>query len=357
MLSKDTGIARRTIQHAIMEYKNKLKTLKKVIVYAPVGNGVAYHRLYKPYLNQEDFDVKFVEKYNGEDCDVFVTNRVFGVSKLDNDAVVEQLKEKGVKIIFDIDDYWILPENHSHYHIFDKGLRDLIISNIKKADIVTTTNTFLALKIKQYNQNVEVISNNIDTSEPQWIGEKKEWSNHFGWVASSAHINDVAPFEPITKAILNGEIRRCNLVLGGFTSQSKQMQYIAAVMTRGGKINASYLPMSTPSTYGMMYTKLDVALAPLQQHDFNMAKSDLKAMEAAAHKKPIIVSEGTAYDNIPSDLIYKAVNARHWVSIIRGIINNPSEATERGLALNEWANKNRNFKDTLRKIKQILLSI
>jgi hypothetical protein len=69
------------------------------------------------------------------------------------------------------------------------------------------------------------------------------------------------------------------------------------------------------------------------------------------------VSEGTAYDDIPSNLIYKAVNARHWVSIIRGIINNPNEAIERGHELNEWANKNRNFYETLRKIKQILLSI
>ena len=83
----------------------------------------------------------------------------------------DYLKGK-VGIVMDIDDDWNIPANHYMYETYQKAL-EVIVKNLRMADMVTTTNERLADKIYQYNQNVHVLPNALPYGQDQFTDEKE----------------------------------------------------------------------------------------------------------------------------------------------------------------------------------------
>ena len=93
--------------------------------------------------------------------------------------------------------------------------------------------------------------------------------------------------------------------------------------------------------YGTMYNEADVALAPLKdKHSFNKMKSQLKLIEAGAHKLPIIMSKTGPYliDDIEKNGLglYVEEGVDHWNDKMQWFLDNPNAVKEMGEANYEY---------------------
>ena len=80
---------------------------------------------------------------------------------------MNKLKKLGIKVVIDIDDYWMVDPSHSLYTYFkESNLDKTIIECLRLADYVTTTTPILANIIKPINKNVIVLENTINSNAP-----------------------------------------------------------------------------------------------------------------------------------------------------------------------------------------------
>ena len=83
--------------------------------------------------------------------------------------IMDMIKFLGIPVIIDIDDHFLLGDDHP-MSITAKKERwhEPIINHLKKADYVTTTTPIFANVLKKYNKNVAVFPNAIDPKEEQF---------------------------------------------------------------------------------------------------------------------------------------------------------------------------------------------
>ena len=285
-------------------------------------SGVTYHRLRVPFehiAKKYGYGVVFysrVENIPDAKYDVAVFNRSFGFGDQDIEWINE-LKQRGVLIVMDIDDYWELPEHHTirwrkdiNYDIWKAN----IISNMRFADMFWTTNRELQLKIKKYagDRPVHIVNNALDWDNPMWTTSKPFWDKkekvNIGYVGGTTHYNDLTHLKGVLK-LFNKYYgkkviwRQCgfdnvsdygkrvsNQIYNVFSCDGKYAKYVRA---HGGVRH---------SMYAHFYDGLDISIAPLHDNPFNECKSELKVLEAGAKKIPFIGQDLATYNRCGAEI-------------------------------------------------------
>lgn len=301
-----------------------------VLVISNDNDGVGYYRMNAPYLslNDPDINVRFLpisdwnfrfDENTLKDFHVIIYHKdiPFRVQE-DVDNFRNVIKKLGIKLIFDIDDHWLLHSSHINYNQWKKGnSMEKIIETIKNADYVTTTTPLFADEIKEYNKNVLVVENAINHKEYQWIPKKiKSDKVRFIWGGGITHKPDLMlmkdDFKKFDKNFLeNAQIVMCGFDLRMRTDNGIYMDdprrntwtHFESIFTNSWKWirNAEYLSFLNSYTdlgrlnygynekfkdefyqrrwtkpiftYGTMYNEADIALAPLKSDiRFNLAK-------------------------------------------------------------------------------------
>lgn len=85
---------------------------------------------------------------------------------------------------------------------------------------------------------------------------------------------------------------------------------------------------------------LDLAIAPLEQHDFNKAKSNLRLLEYGIMGWPVVCSDIYPYQTNDAPVIRVANDKTEWVSAIRQILADPAALAESGEKLRHWVREN-----------------
>lgn len=318
-------------------------------------DGVGYHRLFANFtVNEPDinidirllndwtlklYDPNFILNYN-----IIVYNKFINHKSDDYENLFYTMcKNNGIKIVYDIDDYYILERQHPNYEKWKKGnLQKKIEDCIKKADYVTTTTSIYADKLKELNSNIVVIPNAINFIEQQWKSLKKESEKlRFLWGGGISHKIDLSMLRNDFKKFDDEFLKECQMILCGFDTRIKKddgsyMRDITSkgewntfedIFTYNKKYigNKSYLEHLNKTdnfvidinygyseifkdefyqrrytkpiyTYGTMYNECDISIAPLKSgYIFNEYKSQLKVIEAGAHHCPIILSDFASY--------------------------------------------------------------
>jgi hypothetical protein len=101
-----------------------------------------------------------------------------------------------------------------------------------------------------------------------------------------------------------------------------------------GKVKMS-LPIME---YMNFYNEADVSIVPLVESKFNGMKSNLKILEAAAKKIPVIVSNVDPYKGCPYAI--KVSNQTDWYKNIKKIATDAIYRKEMGQANFEWCANN-----------------
>ena len=381
----------------------------RVLALSTDVDGVGYYRCLNPHLciNESDIvvdvrlfmdgtlnllDENFLRSYN-----IIFLNKVIPFNKPEYTPMFFDLcKKTGVKVVYDIDDFWILNSSHLNYDTWKRSGGDKNILNmLKSADVVTTTTPIFADRIKQENKNVVVLENAVNLNEQQWSYDRKSSSKiRFLWGGGISHIADLRlltkSFEMFQKD-KNGFLDGAQLYMCGFDLRMRtphgtvpvsdwrtnQWTFFEDMFTYKGRyiknnehrkflisyndknygykeefVDEFYQRRWTRPimNYGHMYNEADVCLSPLRNNNmFNLYKSNLKVIEAGAHKCPIIASNYGPYtwddiegkkDGKQKGFLIDENDTTGWHEKMIYYFENPSIMLEHGENLYDYVKNN-----------------
>tara|TARA_R100000951_G_scaffold60223_2_gene50641 strand:- start:7259 stop:8227 length:969 start_codon:yes stop_codon:yes gene_type:complete len=263
------------------------------VVIASDFQGILYHRMVVPFgrIAQQGLaevhiiqDVMDLISMDLSKVDRVIVSRFFQLTPEGYESLMPILKENDVKIIVDIDDHWVLPEDNTARDVFEKGgIRTAIINAIKHADHLWTPNELIHQKARLINPDIThtIIPNAINPTEGQFSMIKNfnsDASVRFGYTGAKNHTND--------------------LKLMG-VDWSKHYTYTTDIQDYHKLLEADEWTEPLPlHEYGTLYQNFNVSLAPLRNRVFDKCKSNLKAIEAGFTGCAFIGSNTTPYKEI-----------------------------------------------------------
>lgn len=377
----------------------------RMLVLSSDTDGVGYFRMTMPNwcINDPDLkiEIRSLSDYTLPLLDrnflrhfkIIIFNKSLPFGNPEHEKIfIEICKEFNIKLIYDIDDYWILNSTHLNYKNWKTNKSgDKIESTIRMADIVTTTTPIFADIISKLNSNVVVLENAININENQWISNKTESDKiRFIWGGGISHIVDLRLLKDEFKKFDKDFLNKAQLIMCGYDlrikmqdgiikkddSNRSQWGFFESIFTNNNKYIKSpeykkYLDttsnLDNDNTYGRnvnfldefyqrrhtkpildygtMYNEAEIGIAPLKNnHSFNLVKSELKLIEAGAHKIPIIMSNYGPYslnsvdgkkDGIQKGFLIDESKS-NWYEKMKWYVNNPTAIKEHGMANHEY---------------------
>jgi glycosyltransferase involved in cell wall biosynthesis len=391
-------------------------------------HGVGKYRILDPYIfigenHKEDVHVDIT--FNAENNDDYFLNYdavvfhtfIHQTNHADNINRIKWLKNKGIKVIMDIDDMWMPDQRHPMYlQIKSSGLAEMKVEMLKLVDYVTTTTPLFADTIKKSLniKNVLIFPNAVNDQESQFQpNPTKSNKVRFGWLGGSSHLADIELLENGISTIHNSYKDKVQFVLCGFDLRGQ----VTEIDQNGNKRNREIRPLETVwskyekiftenykvldneystflqtftqvpyndedkpyrrrwtqdiSKYALNYNTFDVSLAPLVESLFNSSKSQLKIIEAGFHKKAIIASETQPYtldlvsavdegkfnDKGNSLLVSPRRNHKDWAKHMKKLIENPNMIEDLGNRLYETVKDTYSLKKVCKDRVQFFKSI
>lgn len=327
----------------------------RILVITQQNSGVGYHRLMLPiYYMQKDFAF-FTDTINdeilAENYDLVIVNRYIPSCHIDD--LVAYREKYGFKLILDIDDFWHLDPWHI---LFDQYDPYPIIEHIKIADLVICTNMTLRYEISQFNKNVHVLPNALPYGKDQFLdvhvpGDKIR----IVYTGSITHEKDVALLRNPFKKVLGDKMLsdQLDFTLCGYDPANDYSKMVWGRMindfTVGMKMNGGIKKALPIMEYMNFYNEADISVVPLVESKFNAMKSNLKVLEAATKKIPVIVSNVDPYKGCPYTV--KVENQTDWYKNIKKLATDAIYRKEIGEANYQWCADNFHL-DKINKLRE-----
>jgi glycosyltransferase involved in cell wall biosynthesis len=381
----------------------------KVLAIASDTHGVGKYRILDPYGyigdNHADelhvdisFDAPNNDSYFNYDIVIFHSY----IHKESHEVTVNRikwLKNKGIKVIMDIDDHWRVDQRHPlYYQVLKNNISEKKVELLRLVNYITTTTPIFAKTISDILKlkNVHIFPNAVNPNEKQFISEPiKSEKIRFGWIGGSSHLEDISILEQGLSSVSNSHKDKVQYVLCGFDTRgtitkydenTKQMiqrpiepletvwfkyesiftdkyrttdaeykNYLFQFIERPyDDSNKPYIRRWTRdiNNYAFNYNYFDISLIPLVDSIFNRNKSQLKIIEAGFHKKAVIASElppytldlvnsyenGTFVNKGNSLLVSSNKNHKQWAQHMKRLIENPNMIKDLGEKLYETVN-------------------
>lgn len=304
------------------------------------STGSALYRLEIPHrhLSEKHQGVEFYSAANYllpktafETLDLIIVSRMWARAIPEIEWLRTQCNEHGVKLVLDLDDYWVLESGHPFYGDYlENKTSDVIRKHIHIVDHVIVTNEFLASKVRPLNKNVTVIPNctyeAYEQFKPQPI---KSSLVRFGWFGGAQHYEDIILMQD-GMGILRSDRSLDNrylLYCAGWNDNPMYRAY-EAIFTDGFK-NLNYRRLLAADIYNYVsgYNNVDVCLAPLRDTTFNRCKSELKLVEAGTMGKAIIASDVYPYNEViehgVNGFLVREARSKDWHKFMKKLINEP----------------------------------
>jgi glycosyltransferase involved in cell wall biosynthesis len=352
----------------------------KILVVNPNQGGCAYYRSLMPYhklleLYPDQVEIKFDENplkldpktgkfeypgaENGEAPPDMKWAHVVLINNINNfgglyTAKVQEIAHKAGKFVhFDTDD--LLTELYDEHHLVDvyknQGLSELTKNLYYNSHLVTVTQVKFAERIKPFCRGIlAVVKNAIDYRLPCWNQPKSvSKAVRIGWAGGIHHNPDVKIFSAVPH-LVNQKVGRENVWWDFYgmpppvkdEKERKQWQnqvwnnYKAQLLNgfKGQKNWNTHFALG-PHEYGVFYSNMDIAIAPLQMNAFNDSKSDIKVAEAGRYKVPLIASNVGCYsDTIRNGetgyLLDPDAPKSEWVRILSKVAKDHNHRREMG---------------------------
>jgi glycosyltransferase involved in cell wall biosynthesis len=226
-------------------------------------------------------------------------------------------------------------------------MKPRIENNIRNADLVTCTNERLADKIKPFNSNVQVFSNAIPYGFQQFTEDKIEDEKiRIFWCGGITHEADLEILKNPVGRLLQHK-NNIKMVLGGYDDQNELSKFIWDKMrgyfSFGQKLSNEIVRAQPVNKYMELYQNADIMVIPLIANDWSACKSNLKILEAAAKKLPVICSAVEPYytdKNLPVLWVH---NQKDWFKHLNYLINNEKARQDYGERLHEYCKKKYNI--------------
>ncbi len=297
--------------------------------------------------NNEDAESQVFTAINLADVLVVRQGGDMGIPLL-KDAVSRMQKAKGLtqyfpKIAFDIDDniemispysshydeYGLEEFSHNGIQLWKDGEQgfDLernrkriasVIEFMKQADLVTVTTDKLKEYAEQYNTNVAVLPNAIDTKKWWRLDTTPHKQLRVVWSGGSSHYEDWYSIKEPLNQLLR-EYQFTLLSVGAHFSGiiDEDNKHLVEVWP--------WVPFEAHS-YRMMCLDADIAVIPLADMPFNHYKSAIKWFEMSSMGIPSVVSHVTPYKEVIKSgfTALSYTNHDQFYQGLRELITNPT---------------------------------
>lgn len=332
-------------------------------------DAVSYYRMVKPnqVLNRLHPEIEFTHALPNDEgiTDEILKdfNLVIFCRRIP-EGYAERLNKLGIKFGVDLDDYWHLPEDHLLYEYYkENNEAQVIIESLGAAHFVTCTTSLLADEIKEYNKNVFVIENGIDT-EANWQPNKMPSNRiRYGFTQGSTHLPDVHSIHlDVQKALKDRKFySKGQIVLTGFNAtHGEQSIYVGyeRMLTDNLKPLIKYeydycrqlMTLHTPKEtdkpyrriesldvfeFPKVYDEFDISVVPLLDNKFNSCKSELKMIEAGFKNVAIMCSNVNPYSSLMTKENSFSLNEKNFYEWSRYILMNPNSVKDKAAQLTE----------------------
>ena len=315
----------------------------RILIITTQNSGVGYHRMMMPihYMNKEKAIV--TDKLNDDlletGFDIVVINRFLPYNTIDE--LIAAREKYGFKLVVDVDDYWVLDEWHILKHQYPT---QRIIDHIKIADMVTCTNMGLRYYISSINKNVHVIPNALPFGRDQFTDVHVPSDLvRVVYAGSITHEKDIAILKNPLKRVLSDKalVSKMYFTICGYDERNPYTkmvwQRMVSDFTVGLKLPGAVRPALPVYEYMNFYNDADVSIVPLVPSRFNAMKSNLKVLEAAAKKIPVLVSNTAPYDGCKHAI--KVSNQTEWYKNLKKLATDAIYRKEMGEKNFEWCNE------------------
>lgn len=235
--------------------------------------------------------------------------------------------------VFEVDDLVIhLPMKNAHRpHIHPDIIRRLR-NTAKRMDRMVVTTDYLAERYHGWNPDIRVVPNFIERD--RWGGLSTQISPgarpRVGWVGGVSHQGDLEIIQELVKATY----RDIDWVFMGMCPESMR-PYVTFVPP----VPFEQYPRKVASL------GLELALAPLEDHPFNMGKSHLRILEMGILGIPVLATDILPYQGFP---VWLVKNRYHdWLGALRDLVSDRSALCSAGETLRSHIERNWVLEDHL----------
>lgn len=325
----------------------------KITVLYSQNSGVDYHRLLLPVKyfnllgNDEITIAPHTDCFEHEelfDCDILFYSTIFYYDM----NILAQLKRKyGFKLVLDLDDYPEPFEGQAHYEYWTKyGMKKVVFKGLKLADLVIVTNEQLKQVYELFTKKIVVIPNALPFDDI--ILERSPSKDiRFLYLAGNNHEHDFYQLKPLMEELAKDKLfqEKGSLTLCGYNKPVDienvydRMEKVANICNK--YIRRDLLPLQE---YMQHYNYGNVAIAPLIPNEYNACRSNLKFLEAACMKMPLICGEGLPYslDKDAEGIIF-CEDIEEWHDTFHWLLKNPKKIKELGEANYKYAKTHYNL--------------
>ena len=233
-------------------------------------------------------------------------------------------------VVFSIDDLIIsLPKENDSKRLLYKDIRYRLRRTLALCDRLVVSTQPLAEEFASFCDDIVVIPNSIDLQ--RWASvelpvPKPRDKLRVGWAGGQLHRGDLSIIVEVVKQ----------------TSQQIDWVFMGMCPEELKPFIHEYYEFASFTDYAEKMAKLDLdlAIAPLEMHPFNEAKSNLRLLEYGMLGWPVICTDIVPYQTANPPVIRVKNTKDEWLNAILTAISTPEELPQQGKRLREWVLEN-----------------
>jgi glycosyltransferase involved in cell wall biosynthesis len=208
--------------------------------------------------------------------------------------------------VFEVDDLVIhLPMKNAHRPYIHKDIVKRLRNTARTMDRMLVTTEYLADRYKDWNPDVRVIPNFVERA--RWGGLSTQIvpgaRPRVGWVGGVSHQGDLEIIQDVVKATYQD----IDWVIMGMCPEAMR----------------PYVTFVPPVPFDQYPAKvaslgLELAVAPLEVHPFNLGKSHLRILEMGILGIPVLATDILPYQGFPIWLVKNRYN--DWLCALRDLM-------------------------------------
>lgn len=312
---------------------------KRSIFVLNQGKGCGMWRMAIPaqFVSNDDVAVYFMDNNNFELTSASDGDCIFCQWIVDHSfaSQIAEAKKRGCRIVYDMDDSYIdvAPDNPAKEYT-DACSMASIYKMVLISDCITTTNNYLAEKIREYygHENVMVIPNSLDVHEQGWRPLEKCNSKdnvvRIFWSGGHSHKEDLEVcFEAIDQILQN--YQNTEFITAGYLHPKieefkRTRRYWRRHVDIGGANEYVYFE-------ALKDLDADIGIAPIVDSEFNKAKSNIKFIEYTMCWMPTVASRVGPYEESichKEDGFLPKNNTQDWYSCLSKLVESKGRRIE-----------------------------
>jgi glycosyltransferase involved in cell wall biosynthesis len=245
-------------------------------------------------------------------------------------------KFNDVFMVYSQDDLiYMLPGKHPLQGKWPKDLRKRLRRLLEHSDRLIVATEPLKEEYSRWISDVKIVPNYLEKAK--WldltanIKSREGKKMRVGWAGGAQHQGDLEFILPVVEATKN----ELDWIFMGMCPD----QIRPFIKEYHAGVHFDLYPQKLADL------DLDLAIAPLEYNNFNMAKTNLRLLEYGVLGWPVVCSDITPYRNAPVTRVSNNVN--HWIKAIREKVNEPDALVKEGQVLKQWVLDNYLLEDHL----------